>query len=443
MYTFRIENDLDSFENFVKAHGGQYLQSAKWPQVKLDWKPYFYAGFKDCECVLTALILERSFAGVKLWYCPAGAVCDYDNAQLLNEFADFMTAELKKNGVAALFFDPCITLRKNGETDDNGVRTHQRLLQAGFRLQPDAAACIYKAPWQLMTALRDENGTAFTPAQMLKKFEKGVRYSVRIGEQRGLIYRSYGAQEAKADPRIAEDFADIMRDTGERNDFLERNENYVLRLMEVFGKDEMELTIVYYDREKDAQMQADRLARKAQLEKDLETAPEKKKRGITEEIDSIDKQTVHYEERLRQTQDIPAGLIAVAGGLTVHYNGLSSCLFGGAKNLLRNNFRSSHYLNYIRLCKSIELGNDFHDLGYVLPKKTEPTSDGLLAKCEPREDFEGILAFKKSFAADEYEYIGEYVLVGNKTAYLAYSKLMPTAKKVKKTVFSVLRKGRS
>ncbi len=442
MYTFRTATDLDAFEAFVKNNGGQYLQSAKWPQVKLDWKPYFYAGFNGEECVLTALILERSVAAAKLWYCPAGAVCDYGNTDLLKEFTAFMSAEMKKAGVAALFFDPCVTLRKNGETDENGIAVHNNLLQAGFQLQPDAAACIYKAPWQLMTALRDENGNAFTEAQMLKKLDKGVRYSVRIGEQRGLCWQSFGAQEAKANPQILEDFADIMRDTGERNDFLERNEDYVLRLMQVFGKEEMELTLVYYDKNKDEQLQNERLAKKEKLLKDLETAPEKKIRGIKEEIESIDKQTGHYEERRKETADIAADKIAVAGGLTVHYNGLSSCLFGGAKNLLRNNFRSSHYLNYIRLCKSMELSNEFHDLGYVLPKKTEPTADGLLAKCEPREDFEGILAFKKSFGADEYEYIGEYVLVGSKAAYLAYTKLMPTAKKVKKTVFAVLRKGR-
>ncbi len=442
MYTFRTATDLDAFEAFVKNNGGQYLQSAKWPQVKLDWKPYYYAGFEGDTCVLTALILERSVATARLWYCPAGAVCDYENTALLNEFTAFMSAEMKKAGVAALFFDPCITLRKNGETDENGINIHNKLLQAGFRLQPDAAACIYKAPWQLMTALRDENGNPYTEAQISKKLDKGVRYSVRIGEQRGLCWQSYGAEEAKENPQILTDFADIMRDTGERNDFLERNEDYVLRLMQVFGKEEMELTLVYYDKNKDEQLQNERLAKKEKLLQDLETAPEKKIRGIREEIESIDKQTGHYEERRKETADIASDRIAVAGGLTVHYNGLSSCLFGGAKNLLRNNFRSSHYLNYIRLCKSMELGNDFHDLGYVLPKKTEPTADGLLAKCEPREDFEGILAFKRSFGADEYEYIGEYVLVGSKAAYLAYTKLMPTAKKVKKTVFAVLRKGR-
>ena len=442
MYTFRTESDLHAFEAFVKANRGQYLQSAKWPQVKQDWKPYFYAGYKENTCVLTALILERGAAGVKLWYCPAGAVCDYEDRTLLGEFTAFMQSEMKKNNVAALFLDPCITLRKNGETDEHGIAIHNNLLHAGFELQPDAAACIYKAPWQLMTALRDESGRAFTPEQMLKKLEKGVRYSVRIGEQRGLCQESFGAKEAKANPKILEDFADIMRDTGERNDFLERNEDYVLRLMEVFGEDEMELTLVYYDRKKDEELQNQRLLKQEQLYKELETAPEKKLRGIKEELDSIDKQTAHYEERRRETQGFSRDKIAVAGGLTVHYNGLSSCLFGGAKNLLRNNLRSSHYLNFIRLCKSIELGNDFHDLGYILPKKTLPTADGLLAKCEPREDFEGILAFKKSFGADEYEYIGEYVLVGSKAAYLAYTKLMPTAKKIKKTVFSALRKSR-
>ena len=51
----------------------------------------------------------------------------------------------------------------------------------------------------------------------------------------------------------------------------------------------------------------------------------------------------------------------------------------------------------------------------------------------------GIYDFKKSFSADYYEFIGEYVLVGNKLKYYAYSKLMPTAKKLKISVIKKLR----
>ena len=442
MYTFRKATDLNAFEQFVLANGGWYLQSAKWADVKQDWNHYFYTGFHGDTRVLTALVLERALPGVgKIWYSPAGAVCDPQNADLIKEYAAFMLAEMKKAGATALFYDPCVALRVNGEKQPAGVAAHRNLCAAGFRLNADASRCLYKAPVQLLLRLKDENGNETTPEKLLKSFEKGVRYSVRVGENRGLTERVYTADDIAKNPHILEEYAAVMRDTSDRNDFTERGADYVNHLLTVFGGEQMDIQLVYYDKQKDKALEADRLKRKAELEAQLPTAPEKKLRGIKEEIESIEKQTGHFEERLRETEN-EGDLIAVAGGLTVHYNGISSCLFGGARDLLRNNLRASHYFNFRRICRSIEMKNDIHDLGYVLLKPTSADSDGTLGECVPREDFEGISAFKKSFGADYTEFIGEYVLVADKLRYLAYEKLFDTGKKVLHVVNKVVKKTR-
>ena len=443
MTTFRTETDLEAFEAFVLAHGGIYMQSAKWAQVKLEWKSRFYAGFGEAgERVLTALVLERQIPMVgRIWYCPAGAVCDYGDAALLTDFAAFMKKELKAAGAAALFFDPCVALRINGEKQAFGVETHRALLEAGFRLNPDAAHCVYKSPVQLMLPLKNADGTKKTPESLLKGFEKGVRYSVRVGENRGLTEEIYTIGQIERDPEIMRDFAAVMRDTSDRNDFVERDTEYDKRLLRVFG-DGMEVELVYYDKEKDAALQAARLKRRAELEAALPTAPEKKLRGIREEMESIDKQTEHFEERVRETEAVAGRRVCVAGGMTVHYNGMSSCLFGGARNLLRNNLRASHYFNFRRICRSIALGNDVHDLGYVLLKTVPPDADGTLGPCVPNEEFEGICAFKKSFSADYVEYIGEYVLVGNAAKYFSYVHLIDKARAAQSVLNRVVKKRR-
>ncbi len=443
MYTFQHESDLAAFEAFVKANGGIYLQSAKWADVKKDWTHAFYSGFDaDGARVLTALILGRSLPGVgKIWYCPAGAVCDYADAELLKEFSAFMLGEMKKRGGFALFFDPCVILRLDGEKQAFGVETHKRLLDAGFILNPDASKSVYKAPLQLILPLETPDGARVTPEKLLKSFEKGVRYSVRVGENRGLTEEIYTIEDVEKNPDILREFAAVMRDTSDRNDFTERGSDYIAHLLRVFGDEEMDIMLIYYDKQKDTAMEAERQARKAQLEASLPTAPEKKVRGIKEEIESIEKQTAHYEERIKETEGA-GDLIAVAGGLTVHYNGMSSCLFGGARDLLRNNFRASHYFNFRRICRSIALNNDVHDLGYVLLKPTAANPDGTLGPCEPRDDFEGICAFKKSFGADYTEYIGEYVLVANKLKYFAYEKLFGLGKTALHVVNKVVKKTR-
>ena len=144
---------------------------------------------------------------------------------------------------------------------------------------------------------------------------------------------------------------------------------------------------------------------------------------------------------MEETKDYPDdAIIPVAGGFTLRYGGVASCLFGGTRNIIRNNTRSSHYLNYLRICKSIECGCDYHDLGYVLVDSPELNSDGTLGEMKPNKDFVGINEFKLSFGADYMEFIGEYVLVGNKLKYYLYSNLMPKAKKIKMKIVKMIRR---
>lgn len=443
-YIFKKENDLNAFEEFVLSHGGGFLQSEKWARVKLEWNSRFYSGFdSDGNRVLTALVMERHIpAAGKIWYCPAGAVIDYGNSELFADFTAFMKKELKENRATALFYDPLIELRVNGETQPQGKAAHKLFTENGFVLNTDASKCLYKSPVQLITNLINENGERYTADKLLKTFEKGVRYSVRIGEGRGLVEKIYTIEDIEKNPAIMEDFLAVMKDTSERNDFVERGGEYCKRLMEVFGKDGLDMMLIYYDKKKDMALQEEKLKRKQELLKALETAPEKKIRGIKEEIDSIDKGTVHFEERMKETADSEKDLICVSGGMTMHYNKMSSCLFGGSRNLLRNNLRASHFFNYRRICHSIAKGNDFHDLGYVLVEKTPPEADGTLGVCKVGADFEGILSFKKSFGSDYIEYVGEYVLVANKTLFFSYTHLLEKARNVQSIVNRIVRKRR-
>lgn len=443
-YTFKNETDMQAFENFVLSHGGIYMQSEKWSKVKLEWNSRFYSGFdEDGERVLTALIMERSIpAAGKIWYCPAGAVCDHENKELFAAFTAFMKTELKKHGATALFYDPLIPLRADGKQCEEGKKAHKLFTECGFELNGDVTEYLYKSPVQLITKLIDENGERISPEKLLKTFEKGVRYSVRVGEGRGLVEKIYTYDDMQKDPEILENFLKVMKDTSERSDFVERGGDYCMRLMEVFGNENIDIMLIFYDKKKDIALQNEKLKRKAELEKALETAPEKKVRGIKEEIDSIDKGTVHFEERMKMTENEEKDLLCVSGGMTVHYNKMSSCLFGGSVNLLRNNLRASHFFNFRRIVHSMEKGNDYHDLGYVLLDKTPLEEDGTLGVCKASPDFEGILSFKKSFGSEYIEFIGEYVLVSNKALYFSYKHLLKKARDVQSVVNRVVRKLR-
>ncbi|MBQ8503331.1 MAG: peptidoglycan bridge formation glycyltransferase FemA/FemB family protein [Clostridia bacterium] len=440
MYTFKMETDMKAYDDFLCENGGQYIQCSRWEKVKTTWKCRYYCGFEGEKRVLAILVMERSLpvAG-KIWYGSGGAVCDWENTELLTEFTEFMKKEIRNNGVTCFIMDPPVSLRINGEDKQKGHEMHSFLTGLGYELNPSIENYTYKQPVQLFIPLKD-NGVQLDAQKILKKCDKGVRYSIRIGEQRGLVAKTFHADDVINDPSIMDDFMAVMGDTGERNSFLERNGEYCTKILKEFDSCS-DLKLVYYDKELDRKLQAERLAKKEKALSELPGAHEKKARQLQETIDSVDKQTEHFEKRMAEAEEFTKdNRICVAGGLSIYYAGMGSCLFGGTRNVIRNNTRSSHYLNYLRLCESIERGCDIHDLGYVIVKTPELNEDGTLGSLVPQDNFKGIYDFKKSFSADYHEFIGEYVLVGNKMKYYSYAKLMPTAKKAKIKAATLLRR---
>ena len=76
----------------------------------------------------------------------------------------------------------------------------------------------------------------------------------------------------------------------------------------------------------------------------------------------------------------------------------------------------------------------------MLLDKTPVAEDGTLGKAKPNGEFEGILAFKKSFGSDEIEYIGEYIMVGNRLLFFSYTHLLDKAKHFIGLITRLLRK---
>ena len=441
MYTFRIQDDLKAYDEFICNNGGQYIQCSRWQNVKTTWACHYYGGFDEKGTqVLAALVMERSLpvAG-KIWYASGGMICDYSNTALLEEFTAFIKGEMKKNGATCFITDPMISLRINGEDKEEGHNMHKVLTDMGYELNTSIENYTYKQPVQLFIPLRDGE-KRFTAEEILKKCDKGVRYSIRIGEQRGLVAKTFTAEDIEKDPSIMDDFMAVMRDTSERDSFVERNGDYCLKLLKEF-EGHSDLKLVYYDKELDRKLQAERLQKKEEALSQMEGAHEKKKRQLQEIIDSADKQTEHFEKRMAEAEEFTNdNRICVAGGLSIYYAGMGSCLFGGTRNVIRNNTRSSHYLNYLRLKESIARGCDIHDLGYVKVETPALNEDGTLGEMIPLDNFKGIYDFKKSFSSDYHEFIGEYVLVGNKMKYYSYAKLAPAARQAKIKAIKLLRR---
>ena len=159
--------------------------------------------------------------------------------------------------------------------------------------------------------------------------------------------------------------------------------------------------------------------------------------------EAIQQQTDNYLKRYQLAQEFTdKERFCVAAGLTIRYNGIAGCIFGGSRNILRNETRPSHYVNYLRLKKSVETGCDIHDLGYIFVDEIKHPDDKTkpLGEFKVREDFVGIRDFKASFNSDLIEFIGEYALVNNKFKFMMYNDFVPKARKFKIEIMKKIRK---
>lgn len=445
MLEFKEEPNLEQYDEFINSKKGSFIQCSRWPQIKTAWKSYFFCGFDGNERVLACLVLERSLSLCgKIWYIPDGPVTDYEKPEIIKAFTDFIKKELKKRSITALITDPHIPLRINNELQQAGLFVHQSLIDSGYVLNHDAAQYIYKSPIQYMIPLKDENAQMLSEKQLLKKCEKGVRYSVRIGESRGLVSHRAFYDEIDKNPELLEDFATVMRTTSERDSFIEKDSAYIKKMMKVFS-DCMDLTLVYYDKNADKLFEDERQSQlKINLEK-MQSANENIKKRLSNENETLQQQSKNYKTRLEKAAEFcDKDKFVVAAGLTIRYGGVASCLFGGSINVLRNETRPSHFVNYLRLCQSVDEKCDFHDLGYVLVDNLNIPQDKSLPLGEltAKENFQGINSFKASLGADLYEFIGEYVLINNKIRYNMYDKLIPLIKKYKVKLLKMIRSAK-
>ena len=251
--------------------------------------------------------------------------------------------------------------------------------------------------------------------------------------------------EVEKDPSLLEDFATVMRSTSERDSFIEKNSDYIKKLMTVFN-DCMDLTLVYYDKNADKKFEDDRQKQLALNLEKMETAKESVKNRLTNENETILQQSKNYHLRKGIADDFSKeDKFVVAGGLTIRYGGVASCMFGGSIDILRNETRPSHFVNYLRLCQSIDTGCDYHDLGYVLVDNLNIPADKSqpLGELTPKANFVGINSFKASLGADLYQFVGEYVLINNKLRYSIYDKLVPAVKKAKVKLLKLLRASKN
>lgn len=402
MYNFREENDAAVLDAFAEKHNGSLMQTSMWAcSRKKPFKMFIGCNGKN-EPVLSAVCIERTVHKVKFWCIPCGMLCDYSDGELISQFAAFITKEMKKNRVAALTVDPYIET-----ADASAVTADESLRRASFSFNPDKDNYLIQPSATLLLKLTDENGATCSSDALLKKFEKGVRYSVRIGSQRGLVLKKHTGE---IDPDTAELLANVMHETADRVDFFSPDAEFYRDFTRCFGSHCITY-LAYYDKKADFAENSERLDRIAEIEASIEAMPKNRQGAAKAEAEKLRTACSSFEERAKEAENL-GDITYIGAGISVIFAGMSTCVFGGAKNVLRNSLRCSHYINFERICDSISAGCTVHDMGR-LPVNSK--NDG--------HRYNGLYKFKSSFNTEYTEYLGEYTLVADKVQYLLYKSI--------------------
>ncbi len=409
MFSFEKTENYEVFNAFSENNGGSVYQTSMWASVKNAWKPYYYMGYEDGKAVLSCLCLERNIpvAG-KLWYCPDGFVCDYSNSVLIKEFSSFIKNEMKRFGVFALACDPLVVKKINGETVENFDKTVAVFADAGFKI--DGVKDFYTVqPSTTVNIFLSDGEERFSEEKIMKKCEKGVRHGVRIGRECGIKGEEYTIEDIDNDPKIADEFFSIMTETSDRVSFIQRDKSYYVNMLRSLGKYGV-MDLLYYDI--------------------------KGERARAEAGNMPDKDRERFDSAMKELE--AAGISAdvekiyVACGMTSYFGKTSICLYGGTRNVLRNTFRPTHLLNWIRICRSLERGCDVHDMGRI-------TGDAY----DEKNPLYGLCRYKQSYAGTVTEYCGDIYLINNSLGFFLFTKALPCAKKVKNTVLKKIIKKRT
>ena len=143
----------------------------------------------------------------------------------------FLKGEMKARGAFACVTDPDMPWKIDGAVQPAAEQAAALLVRCGFQPNPDRNNYTYQPSLTAMLELSD----AGSAEALLKQCDKGVRYSVRVGPERGLRSEAFSYAELCENEWAFDKFLDVMGDTTERLEVVRRPREYYLSFMEQFA----------------------------------------------------------------------------------------------------------------------------------------------------------------------------------------------------------------
>lgn len=216
---FTNETATAEYEQFVSKNRGSFMQSLRWCGVKPDWLHEAVVS-RDSEGKIagTMLVLIKKFPPPlkPFLYAPRGPVWDFEDAGVLRDLLIGVWQLSQKYNAYSFKMDPLVE-----EMDSKKIFT---LRSAGLTYQPwqeDAQTIQSRNNYILELQGRTEE-------ELLSSFKSKCRYNIRLAQRKGVSCGVWGKE------RLG-DFHRLMVETGARDGFHVRTEEYFGRMMDALG----------------------------------------------------------------------------------------------------------------------------------------------------------------------------------------------------------------
>ncbi len=230
MYELINESTLAEYEAFVERHPkGHFMQSRLWAGCKPAWTWAAVAVRSDAgEIVggLSVLIRKAPGVGLTFMYGGRGPVCDLHDRAVLADLAEGARALARKHRAYLLKIDPDIPAADR-EAADNLTSLGFVRREASKNFEGIQPRFVFRLP----VAGRTEE-------EIFNGFESKTRYNVRLSARKGVQVRVSGEEAVDV-------FAELMKTTGERDDFIVRGADYFRTLLAELGE-HARLYMAYY-----------------------------------------------------------------------------------------------------------------------------------------------------------------------------------------------------
>ena len=385
-----VELNKNEFKTFVdKSEQVTFHQTRNWGILKKSngWHPYYVGLDNKGQIKAAALILSKDVPMIKkrIMYSPRGFIINYKDLELLRVFTREIRKFAESKNVIFVRIDPYVMYKErdiNGDLVEGGIdnsRVVDNLKELGyqhfgFNLMQEAL----QPRW--MHVINTEGKTL---DEVMAGFESKTRQIIRKNERNGIHTREIKENELPL-------FKEIMQQTSERRDFLDRPLSYYEEMWKAMHNDGiLKIMIAYID-----------------FDEYLE--------NTTREKEKIEK-----EMNDRQTKNEYGHKLNLGAILFLIYGNEVLSLFGGSLEKFMN-FQSAYTLHFEGIKYAVEHGYKRYNFYGIT---------GDFSKDNP---LYGLYLFKKSFGGEVVELIGEFDLIINKFWYTMYQKVFPMYKNLKR-----------